>query len=124
MNVPYVIDNIWEWLRPKNMPSRRHSVFAAPTREAAIRSVIGNDTDAPVFEPTQVAQIFDVDDARDHPDVKKLQRELQRMLSAAGWFDEQAERRGTESQLFTPCLSQDELQVVFGASERLAACRT
>lgn len=27
-NVPYVVDNLWESLRPKKMPYRRHAIYA------------------------------------------------------------------------------------------------
>ena len=37
-NVPYVVDNLWEWKRPKNYPSRRFSVYAAPKESNAKKS--------------------------------------------------------------------------------------
>ena len=37
-NVPYVVDNLWESLRPKNMPSRRHAIYASPTPELALQN--------------------------------------------------------------------------------------
>ena len=38
VNVPYVVDNLWEHLRPGSMPSRRHSVYASPTPQQALAS--------------------------------------------------------------------------------------
>jgi hypothetical protein len=41
-NVPYVVDNLWEWVREKDYPeypNRRQSKFASPTPEQALRSV-------------------------------------------------------------------------------------
>jgi hypothetical protein len=37
-NVPYVVDNLWEWKRPKGYPNRRCSVFANPDPETAGKS--------------------------------------------------------------------------------------
>ncbi len=37
-NFPYFVDNIWEWLRPAPMPSRRHAVYASPTPELALEN--------------------------------------------------------------------------------------
>jgi len=34
-SVPYVVDNLWEWLRPVGMPSLRHAVYASPAPELA-----------------------------------------------------------------------------------------
>ena len=45
-NVPYYVDNIWEWLRPEGAPSRRKAAFASPTPELAAAGAQGNVADA------------------------------------------------------------------------------
>ena len=37
-NIPYLVDNLWEWKRPKEYPCRRFSVFASPSEEIALKS--------------------------------------------------------------------------------------
>lgn len=37
LNVPYLVDNIWEWLRPDNMPKRRRSVYASPKKRVGFK---------------------------------------------------------------------------------------
>ena len=37
-NVPYIVDNLWEWKRPKGYPNRRYSVFASPKPSLASAS--------------------------------------------------------------------------------------
>ncbi len=37
-NVPYIIDNMWEWLRSEDYPNRRFSAYASPSQELALQS--------------------------------------------------------------------------------------
>jgi hypothetical protein len=37
-NVPYIVDNLWEWKRPEGYPNRRYSVFCSPSPEIARES--------------------------------------------------------------------------------------
>jgi hypothetical protein len=37
-NIPYIVDNLWEWMRPDSFPCRRHSVFASPMGDPDIPS--------------------------------------------------------------------------------------
>jgi hypothetical protein len=37
-NVPFVVDNLWEYLRPEHLPSRRHAIYASPTPELALQN--------------------------------------------------------------------------------------
>ncbi|MBM9536745.1 hypothetical protein [Desulfobulbus alkaliphilus] len=37
-NVPYIVDNLWEWQRPLTFPCRRFSAYASPTPELALQS--------------------------------------------------------------------------------------
>ncbi|MHA6476275.1 hypothetical protein ACX1DW_02110 [Stutzerimonas sp. KH-1] len=79
-NVPYVIDNLWESLRPKNMPSRRYAIYASSTPELALQNA-----SAPLPEDDEyvackvvvdaqnirVAQL-QVTDARYHSDIRLI----------------------------------------------------
>ena len=72
-NVPYVVDNLWEWARPDGMPSRRGCAYASPTPELA-RENAGNG-------PLDVFQLVDIapdsilvqippSDAKRHSDIE------------------------------------------------------
>lgn len=79
-NVPYIVDNLWEWLRPQGMPSRRHAVYASPSVELALANA-----SAPLAEGERysicrvlvesslikIAQL-NVRDAREHPDIRLI----------------------------------------------------
>lgn len=37
-NVPYVVDNLWEWKRPERCADRRRSAFGSPRADLARKS--------------------------------------------------------------------------------------
>lgn len=53
-NVPYLVDNLWEYLRSENFPSRRHAVYASPTPELALANATGTWQGRDAFVVTQV----------------------------------------------------------------------
>ncbi|PXW98714.1 hypothetical protein C7444_102194, partial [Sphaerotilus hippei] len=123
-NVPYLVDNLWEWCRPMPMPSRRHSVFACPTPELAREA--GNATAGSVFsvETTEarVVQIA-VKDAKFHPEAdpanrNNLSRVVARMFDQK-WFDLPIAERGQEALLWSPCLERGEIDRIIGLSRHL-----
>lgn len=83
-NVPYIIDNIWEWCRPEHAPSRRHAVYASPTPELALQnaSAIGfNHDDYYVCElvftdPNVKLAHLIIKDAREHDDISRIMRHV------------------------------------------------
>lgn len=44
-NIPYLVDNLLEFARPQEKPSRRHSVYASPTPELALRYAVADGAD-------------------------------------------------------------------------------
>ena len=123
-NVPFVIDNLWEWSRPEGMPSRRQSVFATPKPELALR--FGRATDGSVFRVTPVgAKIVQIpqQDARFHPDVQapiSLEKMILSILGQA-WVDGSMQAKQPEGLLWMPCLTKEEVESVFNVSARLAS---
>lgn len=124
-NVPYIVDNLWEWRRPHKMPSRRHCVCVSPHPELAARA--GGTPGGRVFRVevsgARMAQIPQYD-AREHPDVvgeRSLARFILRLLGQ-DWLDGPAETKMPEALLWTPCLAQAEVEKVF-ISERLVSVR-
>ncbi|KRW65163.1 hypothetical protein AO735_08630 [Pseudomonas sp. TTU2014-096BSC] len=81
-NVPYIVDNLWESLRPKNMPSRRHAIYASPTAELALQNASAPLSEGDnyvackvVVDPQsiRIAQL-QVTDARYHSDVRLISK--------------------------------------------------
>jgi hypothetical protein len=86
--VPLVVDNIWEFVRPSDAPSRRTCAFGSPTAELALASGPAGAAVGRVFvtDPCKILQLSDVSDARDHPDVTTI-LEIRRRSSPddPGW---------------------------------------
>lgn len=86
-NVPYVVDNLWEYVRPQDLPSRRHAVYASPSAELALAGASSQSVPADRFiacrvviaKPTKLFQAS-VSDARLHPDVGAIPRLVNRYV--------------------------------------------
>lgn len=126
-NVPYVVDNLWESLRPKNMPSRRHAIYASPTPELALQNASAQLADGDeyvacrvVVEPQKIriAQL-QVTDARYHSDIRLIGK----WISQHG--QELAELSLDQKQklapLFMPGLHRRELTELWKAHPLVAA---
>jgi hypothetical protein len=108
VNVPFVVDNLWEHLRPDHMPCRRHAVFASPTPALALESA-STGGNRGVFEvvvsgPFKVAQL-QVKDAKYHQDVKAI---IQTLQSAMAERVTDRSSRQAAAALFLPCASKDD----------------
>jgi hypothetical protein len=125
-NVPYLVDNLWEWRRPENMPNRRHSVYASPSAELAQAAGVAVGGCVYTVNPTQarIAQIPQKD-ARFHPEAAgsaSLNRLILKLLGQP-WIDGVAAEKSHESLLWAPCLRQHEVEAVFKNSPYLAPIR-
>ncbi|MCP1727624.1 hypothetical protein J2T60_001624 [Natronospira proteinivora] len=105
-NVPYIVDNLWEWARPEDMPNRRHSVFAGPDPEAL--DIEGQAYQVELSSDAVVAQIPE-NDAKWHPDVKRLPKAVLKHLGL-GWATLPLEEKAHISPLWGPCLSAQEVE--------------
>ena len=119
-NVPYLIDNLWEWLRPDDrFPCRRMSAFASPSPDLALEGASVNESRRNDFIVTTVsftgkaaiAQISQKD-ARFHPDIKKL-TSVVLGFCGMGWADEPASKRIGIAPLFIPAVSKEEIDELF-----------
>jgi hypothetical protein len=120
--VPYVVDNLWEWLRPQGLPSRRHAAYASPTPALALLGasvppqrgheyVVARVDFEGRFAMAQLA----VADARFHPDVKTLPRMLLELLGAQGWVDAPLEIKRVASPLFAPGIAREEVESILNS---------
>lgn len=121
-NVPYIVDNLWEWLRPESMPSRRHAIYASPTAELALANASAPLINGEhyiacrvIVDPDHVhiAQLT-VRDAREHPDI----RAVARWVSGHGqtFVALDPVQKQQIAQLFMPGLRRDELEDLRRAS--------
>jgi len=88
-NVPYFVDNLWELARPPHLPSRRKAVYASPTPSLALASATAGNLPQADYVACRVKlngtpKLFQLSkpDARDHRDLKVLQK-----LVHAAWKD-------------------------------------
>lgn len=120
-NVPYLVDNLWEWARPEQFVSRRRSAFASPRVELAAASANLNTSD--VYEISvevgrtacQIVRPEGIPDAKFHPDVQRL-RKLIITLLPRDWFALPARQRADIAPLFLPCASQSDIHDVLDGS--------
>lgn len=114
-NVPYLIDNIWEYLRPTNRPSRRHAVYASPSPELALENASAGHLkkeDYMVcrlrFATTPAFMQLSVTDARHHPDIKSLQKVVHGILGV-DFGSLPLQSKFSVAPLFVPGVSASEL---------------
>ena len=123
-NVPYLVDNLWEWRRAESFPSRRHAVYASPS--PALAKLAGGAVNGEAYQVRvdpanlRICQAK-LQDVRFHADVKALPRRLTTMLGFE-WFGEPAAVKQDIALLWTPCLSAAEVEVLF-TQTRLAPLR-
>ncbi|MGY6551703.1 MAG: hypothetical protein ACXIT4_07360 [Erythrobacter sp.] len=112
-NVAFYVDNIWEWLRPENMPSRRYVAFGSPKPEIAAQLAKRDLTDVYLVEPgegTRFCQLAGDNapiDARFHPDCDRLKLVIKSLDGA--WHSADLEVRMQLAPLFLPCSSKAEI---------------
>ena len=111
-NMPYVVDNLWEHLRPNHLPSRRHAVYASPTPELALQCATPQerDVDLGVYEvvidgPILMVQL-QIEDARHHPDIATVLKTLQKVIPAL--LSASLHERQVASLLFMPGCSKSD----------------
>lgn len=116
-NIPFYVDNIWEWLRPVGFPSRRHSAFAAPTKQLAAKAIncsIDNVYEVELARDAIACQIVrseNPEDAKFHPDLKRL-RELVIGRLPSSWFQSDLTERFKIGALFLPCCPPEQVDTL------------
>lgn len=113
-NVPYVVDNLWEHLRPASMPCRRHAIYASPSPALALANASGDDRGQGIgvyrlhiSGECRIAQL-PWKDARWHPDIRRIQRLVQQFQ--AGWADAAWDTRQRVAMVFAPGLNKADME--------------
>lgn len=117
-NVPYIVDNLWEWARPDGYPCRRHASYASPTPKLALESGPGGGKAYQVrfLGQISIAQVKGCSDSKEHPDCKKLKKvtiHLLRQQIDDWWLDWDIGIKQQLGQLWMPCLRKSEMDYLF-----------
>lgn len=126
-NVPYLIDNIWECARPQHLPSRRHAVYASPTPELALLCASANALARDKYMACEVhlaappEKLFQLSvwDARDHRDLKGLQKLVHTALGQ--WGQRAFDGKLGLAPLFLPGMTAQEITDAAHATPELGA---
>jgi hypothetical protein len=113
-NVPYLVDNLWEWKRPDEFPNRRNSVFASPDPGSARDSGPKKGTVYCVefVGNYKICQLKEFVDSKLHHECKSLPKVL---LDCIGqkWLDSSLSEKKEAGQLWIPGLSKAEVEYLF-----------
>lgn len=125
-NIPYMVDNLWEFTRPPERPSRRHAVYASPSPELALRyAVAGGAARAGYiacemkFRQDPAFMQLSVEDAKLHADILALQQFVNRQLGS--WSALALECKRELAPLFLPGVTRAELLDAMAGSAMLAS---
>lgn len=129
-NIPYVVDNLWEWKRPDHYPNRRYSAFASPTKELALSSTGENKIAYRVsllgnYKLCQLIGNKDFknnEDSKYHKDCSKIRGLLFSKLGQP-WFDSDLYVKSDIGRLWMPCLRKDEVDTLFEKTDVLRRIR-
>jgi hypothetical protein len=112
--VPNVVDNLWEWCRPPQFPSRRLSAFASPTPELARQEGPPNGKvyEISLSDDLKACQVTELKNSREHPEASELPILLYERLGS-DWVGAELERKIAAGRLWLPCVSRSEVDRLF-----------
>lgn len=117
-NIPYLIDNIWEYLRPEIMPSRRFSAYASPTKELALENASAYTETGYIVKEVlflndnyKIAHI-PISDAKYHSDINKIKKIVLDHLGKE-FSDLSVIEKSKHCALFLPTIDKIELEHYF-----------
>ena len=123
-NVPYVVDNLWEWKRPEGCADRRRSAYASPRVDLAQKSgPKGGIVYRVEFEgDVKLCQLVGYPDSKYHPDCRNLRSLLFGRLGQ-DWVDADLSLKSEIGKLWIPCLTKFEVEWLFNTVGRLKEIR-
>jgi len=119
-NVPYVVDNIWEWARPRGeYVNRRFAAYGSPSPEAAEASVKdGTAYRVEFLGEHRVCQLNGISDAKHSEEIKEIKGAVFDLLGNhhekgyREWRSDTLSVKHVAGQLYTPCLSHEDVEAV------------
>lgn len=120
-NVPYLVDNLWEWVRPEGFPNRRHSVYACPTAELAKElgpkegTVYKINIEQSSFKV--IAQLIDINDSKFHDECKELPKMILEVFKRINkeWLELPVDEKLILGKLYLPCLTKSEVEEIMNS---------
>ncbi|GGX77149.1 hypothetical protein GJV26_16765 [Massilia dura] len=119
-----MVDNLWEFTRPADKPSRRHAVYASPTPQLALKNAAAGALAQDQYVACELrfrhapAMIqLTVSDARDHPDIRKIQSLVNQQLK--DWAAGSLQDKLGLAPLFLPGVTQEELASAMAGNAHL-----
>lgn len=124
-NVPYLVDNVWEWLRPVTAPSRRFAAYASPTPALALANASAVGANPALYQVCEVVfsggaplvAHLSVTDARLHEDIGKIVRYIAKAFGA-DFSNLPLETKASHAALYLPAVSREELDAYFKRDEQ------
>jgi hypothetical protein len=125
INVPNIVDNLWEWARPAHYACRRYAAFASSSPELAqANGPAGGVVCRVEFDgEARVCRLRGLPDARLHADCIALPILLYDHLGSH-WLAAALAAKLSAGRLWLPCLAADEVERVFAEDGRLAPLRS
>lgn len=128
-NIPYVVDNIWEWARRRGQyVNRRFAAYGSPSPEAAEASVDnGTAYRVEFLGEHRVCQLNGISDAKHSKEIKKIKKAVFRLLGNQHekgfreWRSDTLDVKRVGGQLYTPCQSHEDVNKILdqiGATEK------
>ncbi|HLP61408.1 MAG TPA: hypothetical protein VK186_21380 [Candidatus Deferrimicrobium sp.] len=123
-NVPYIVDNLWEWKRPGDFPSRRFSAFASPQQYLAKEDGPEGGT---VFlvkfkNRVKVCQLTGTKDSKYHRDIGLFNKLMPSIVEQLSIKEKIVYEKELEI-LSTPCLTKNDIDALFEKFEILKELR-
>lgn len=129
-NVPYIVDNLWEWQRCRrhgHLPRRRHAVYAWPRREMAENYASGKELVVYriiLHDRFKLCQVPGIPDSRNHPDCDGLRKVVLNILAQQGLVRDKGwtpaarlQAKEDIGRLWIPALTPEEIQAMSEYSE-------
>lgn len=133
VNVPFLVDNLWEWRRSRQFdgyPTRRHALFAYSRRELAQQYVDEHPKDdlavyrVILHDRFTLCQVPGLRDSKHHTDCKELRQETFRILAEHGLVEDKGwsacatlDDKQTVGSLWIPGLKTEDIRTLSQASE-------
>lgn len=123
-NVPYIVDNLWEWKRPAAFPNRRFSAFASPRQcLAKEEGPVGGTVFFVIFKNrVKLCQLTGTKDSKYHRDINLLNKLMSSIIEQLS-LKEKTSYEKELKRLWTPCLTKTDIDKLFKKIEILKAIR-
>lgn len=123
-NVPYIVDNLWEWKRPGDFPSRRFSAFASPQQcLAKEEGPEGGTVFLVIFKNrVKLCQLTGTKDSKYHRDINLLNKLMSSIIEQLS-IKEKTSYEKELKRLWTPCLTKTDIDKLFKKIEILKEIR-